>query len=113
MRSERGAVLAQVLIFAVTAGLLCASILSARLQPALLSARGSDRVRDDLAAQGAVNRVTGVWTRLGVCASDTSAGVSCGGSGCECNCGVTVAGETTIVTSTTAGGACALTAARQ
>jgi hypothetical protein len=116
MRSERGSILAQVLVTTVVASLLCASILRARLQPALTTAGAVDRVRDDLGAQAAVNRVTEVWTRMGVCRTDGGAGVRCSGSGCDCSCvldsaeaGVPAA----IVTSVPAGGACRLTATRQ
>lgn len=78
--------LAQVLVLAVVASLLCAALLRARLQPALNTARVRDRVADDLAAQGAVNRVVEVWSRAGACGSDGALGVQCAGSGCGCTC---------------------------
>ncbi|MFI5344811.1 MAG: hypothetical protein ACHQ51_00405 [Elusimicrobiota bacterium] len=116
MTGERGSILAQVLITSAIASLLCASILRARLQPALTVAGAVDRVRDDLAAQAAVNRVTEVWTRLGVCKTDGDAGVRCSGSGCDCSCVLDPAergAAAGTVTSVSSGGACRLTAARQ
>lgn len=113
MKGRRGAVLLQVLVFGVLAALTCSTILAARLQPALLSARADERVRDDLAGQGAVNRVTGAWTRLGVCESDAAAGVSCRGTGCRCSCEVEGPGWTARVVAAPSEGACSLTATRR
>jgi len=118
MRGERGSILAQVLITTAIASLMCASILRSRLQPALVTAGAVDRVRDDLAAQAAVNRVTETWTRLGACASDLSAGVRCGGAGCDCSCELSpaqpdAAGASVTSTSSSSGGACLLKAVRQ
>lgn len=113
MRSRRGAVLLQVLVFGAMAALACSTILAARLQPALLSARADDRLRDDLAEQGAINRVTGAWLRRGVCASEPSAGVSCRGTNCRCSCEVDGPGWTTRVAAEPSEGACSLTATRR
>ncbi|MBI3564817.1 MAG: hypothetical protein HY079_06445 [Elusimicrobia bacterium] len=113
MRGERGAVLAQVLIMSVVAGLLCAAILRARLQPALTTARLQSRVADDLAASGAVNRVVEVWARKGVCGSDGDAGVACAGLGCRCECVVrpfAESGRSVRVAAAASGRACALSA---
>lgn len=117
MRGERGAVLAQVLVLAVVACLLCASLLRARMQPALDVARVRDRLADDLAAQGAINRVEEVWTRVGVCASDGLAGVECFGSGAACDCACNVrpfanGAPAARVVSAPLGGSCSLTATR-
>lgn len=112
MSGERGSILAQVLITTAIASLLCVSILRARLQPALTTAAAVDRVRDDLSEQAAVNRVTEVWTRLGVCATDGEAGVRCRGSGCDCACDLDPAepgAAGAVVASASAGGACRLT----
>lgn len=113
MSGRRGAVLLQVLVFGAMAALACSTILAARLQPALLSARADERVRDDLAEQGAINRVTGSWTRLGVCESEPAAGVSCRGAGCRCSCEVEGPGWTARVAAAPSEGACALTATRR
>lgn len=102
----------QVLIVGAMAALTCSTILAARLQPALLSARADDRVRDDLAEQGAINRVTDSWNRLGICASEDAAGVRCAGAGCGCSCEVTGPGWTARVRSEKSGGFCSLTAER-
>lgn len=119
-RSERGSVLAQVLMLAVVASLMCASILRARFQPALTTARVVDRLADDLAAQGAINRVNEVWVRNGACSSDGILGVSCsatvGGGPCGCSClalPFATGGPVVSVVSTGNGGACTLAAARQ
>ncbi len=117
MRGERGAVLAQVLMLAVVASLLCASILRARLQPALTTSRVVARVSDDLAAQGAVNRITEVWVRRGTCQTDATNGVYCNrpvsAGPCDCTCAVDpFSGKTPVVTvvSTPFGRACSLAA---
>jgi hypothetical protein len=112
--NERGSVLAQVLVFSAVAGLMCATILHARLQPALSSARAVDRVRGDLAAQATVNRVTAVWSRLGSCSSDSREGVSCVGQGCDCRCAVSTGGLVIgELVSAAQGGACRLDAAER
>jgi hypothetical protein len=113
MRNRRGSVLLEVLMMAVVASIMCATILRARLQPALTAASGIERVSSGLAAQAAVNRVSEVWGRLGVCASDVKAEVYCSGMGCACSCLVSPgapAGSKVIVKSSPSGGACALTA---
>lgn len=113
MRGERGAVLAQVLMMAVVASVLCAGILRARMQPALTTERVRARVADDLSAQGALNRVTEVWVRKGVCGSDAAAGVACVGLGCRCSCLVrpfTDSARAVTVTARASGRACALSA---
>lgn len=104
--SERGSALMQVLVTAVVAGLICASILRARLQPALAAANAIQHVQNDAAEQGALNRVQQVWMSGGSCSSDASAGVSCSGFGCSCTCAVAGLGT---VTAASSGGACALT----
>lgn len=109
--NRRGSVIAQVLVFAAVAGLMCATILHARLQPALVAARAVDRVREDLVAEGTVNRVTAVWSRLGTCASAPAEGVSCTGTGCDCRCSVSAGGDVVGgVVSEPQGGACRFTA---
>jgi hypothetical protein len=122
MRSARGAVMLQVILVTVVATLMCAALLRARFQPALTAASDVDRVANGLEAQAAVNRVTEVWARLGVCGSDPLAGVACAGMGCACNCVVTTDGgggeergarSAVGVASSPSGGACALTAASQ
>jgi hypothetical protein len=109
--SARGSALLQVLVMTAVAGLICASILSARLQPALAGANAVGRVADDLAQQAAINRVTEVWARAGRCASDASAGVDCGASVGSCRCTCAVAGGVTV-TSVANGEACAIAASR-
>ena len=118
MKDARGSILAQVLIMTAVASLMCASILRSRLQPALVTAGAVDRVRDDLAAQAAVNRVNEVWSRLGSCATDADAGVRCGGSGCDCVCTIApaqadAAAATVTSSASPPGGVCLLTAVRQ
>jgi hypothetical protein len=119
-KGERGSVLAQVLMLAVVASLMCATILRARFQPALATARVVDRVSDDLAAQGAINRINEVWVRTGPCSSDGVLGVSCsatvGGGPCGCSClalPFATGGPVVSVVSTGSGAACTLAAARQ
>lgn len=91
--NERGSVLGQVLVLAAVAGLMCATMLRARLQPALTAARATDRVQGDLLAQAAVNRVTAVWSYTGTCGSSPKDGVTCVGEGCDCRCRVASAGD--------------------
>lgn len=104
--NERGSALMQVLVVAVVAGLICANILHARLQPALAAANAISRVENDAVEQAALNRVQQVWMAGGSCASDAAAGVSCTGSGCSCSCAVAGLGT---VAAAPSGGACALT----
>ena len=104
--NERGSALLQVLITAVVAGLICASIMRARLQPALTVANAVTRVQNDAVEQAALNRVQQVWMAGGACASDATAAVLCSGSGCSCRCAVAGLGT---VTAAPNGGACALT----
>ena len=106
--NARGSALMQVLVVAVVAGLICASILRARLQPALAAAKAIQRVSDDAVEQAALNRVQQVWMAAGSCASDAAAGVVCSGAGCSCTC--TVAGLASV-TAVPSGGACTLTVA--
>jgi hypothetical protein len=117
MRGERGAVLLQVLVMAMVASLMCATILRATFQPALTAAAGVERISSGLGAQAGVNRVNEVWARLGVCTSDPTAGVQClargSASSCACSCSVlptASGGPAATVTSSPSGGACALTA---
>jgi hypothetical protein len=113
MRNERGSILLPVLLMAVVAAVMCAAVLRAGFQPALTSVSGVERVSSGLAAQAAVNRVTEVWARLDVCASDVAAGVNCSGTGCTCACSVLPAepgGAAATVSSSPSGSACALTA---
>lgn len=102
---ERGTVLLQVLVIAIVAGVICAAILRSRMQPALAAAQAVQRVENDAAEQGALNRVQQVWMAAGSCSSDAAAGVSCSGSGCSCTC--TVMGLGTV-TARASGGACNL-----
>lgn len=104
--NDRGSALALALITTAVAGLLCASIMQARLQPALTAANAVQRVENDAAEQGALNRVRQVWMAGGSCASDAAAGVACSGSGCSCTCAVAGLGR---VSAAPSGGACALT----
>jgi hypothetical protein len=105
--NRRGAVLLQVLVTAVIAGLICASIMRARLQPAMTVANSVQRVENDAAEQGALNRVEQAWMAAGSsCASDNAAGVTCRGAGCSCTCSVAGLGT---VSAAPSGGACALT----
>jgi len=104
--SERGSALLQVLIVSAVAGLICASILRARLQPALAAAQMVQRGESDAAEQGALNRIQQVWMAGGSCASDAAAGVACSGGGCSCSCEVAGLGT---VTAAPSGGACTLT----
>lgn len=106
LSSERGSILAQVLVAVVFMAFLSASILRARLQPAMTVAAGVSRAGEDLAARAALARVTESWTRLGSCASDASAGIICTGSGCNCTCTV----GAVAVTAVASGGACVLKA---
>lgn len=110
--NKRGSVLLEVLMMSVVASIMCAAILRSRLQPALTAASGVERVSSGLAAQAAINRVSEVWGRLGVCSSDVNAAVYCSGIGCGCSCLVSPAapGSKAIVKSSPSGGACALTA---
>ena len=103
--SARGSALLQVLVLVVVAGLICASIMRARLQPALAAANAVQRVADDAAEQGALERVRQVWMAGGSCSSAAAAGVSCSGAGCSCSCTVAGLGR---VSAAPSGGACAL-----
>jgi Tfp pilus assembly protein PilX len=105
--NNRGAVLVYVLIATVISAIICTTILSTRLQPALTAANAVLRVQNDVSAQAALNRVQQVWMAGGSCASDSSAGVSCSGTGCNCTCAV--AGLGTVIALPTSGGACSLT----
>lgn len=107
MRGERGSVLLHVLVVAALAGVICATILHSRYQPAITAANAVNAVTGDLSAQSAINRVNEVWIRNGTCSSDATVGVGCSGSGCSCTC--TVTGAATV-TSVANGGACSLTA---
>jgi len=105
--NRRGSALMQVLVLAAVAGLICASVMRARLQPALAAANAVSRVENDASEQAALNRVQQVWMANGSCTSDAAAGVSCGGgSGCSCTCAVSGLGT---VTAAANGGACTLT----
>jgi hypothetical protein len=104
--SERGSALLQLLVAAAVAGVICASIMRARLQPAMTVANAIQLVENDAAEQAALNRVQQVWMAQGSCASDATAGVGCSGSGCSCTCAVAGLGT---VTAAPSGGACALT----
>jgi hypothetical protein len=105
--NRRGSVLLQVLVASVVGGLICASIMRARLQPAMTVANAVLRVQNDVGEQGALNRVQQVWMAADAsCTSDPAAGVSCRGSGCSCTCAVAGLGT---VTAAPSGGACALT----
>jgi hypothetical protein len=104
--NECGSALLQILIMAVVASLICASIIRTRLQPALTAAHSLQRVENDVGTQGALSRVQQVWMAGGPCSSDSTAGVSCTGSGCSCSC--TVAGLATV-TAAQSGGVCSLT----
>jgi hypothetical protein len=117
MRSERGSILAQVLILTAVASLMCASILRARFQPALTSSRAVERVQDDLTAQAAVNRVTASWIRGGSCATDPRAGILCWGKvPCDCSCEVSsldTRKKMARVTAKMSAGVCRLTASSE
>jgi hypothetical protein len=105
-RGRRGGALLEVLLLAVVAAFLCASVLRARLEPALTAAGQVERLKDDLAGEGALARVRQVWAEGGTCSSSPAAGVSCAGGGCDCVCTVAGLGK---VASVGDGGACALT----
>lgn len=109
---RRGSALLQVMIAALVAGLICATVMRVRLQPAMAAAQAVRRVQDDGAGQGAINRVIQVWMQTGSCSSDTAAGVDCGGgSGCTCTCMVAALGNVVVTSQPGAGGACALSVA--
>lgn len=103
-RERRGSVLAQVLVLAVVGALIAASIIKARLQPAMAVTLAGQSLKDDLSAQSAVNRLQEVWSRLGTCSSDAAAGVLCSGAGCSCTCELGAAS----VTATPRDGTCVL-----
>jgi len=91
--AKRGSILVQVLVGVMLLAAAAVSVLRIRIQPALASARGVARIGEDLSARAAINRVNESWARLGVCSSDSAAGISCTGSGNNCSCkvgGVTV-----------------------
>jgi len=90
---KRGSVLVQVLVGVMLVAGMAVAVLRIRIQPALVSARGVARIGEDLEARAAINRINESWSRLGVCSSDSTAGISCSGSGRNCSCkvgGVTV-----------------------
>jgi hypothetical protein len=107
MTNERGSVLVQVLVTMTFMAIIASSVLRMRMQPAISAANNVARVSEDLAARTALNRVNESWARLGACASDVAAGLSCSGAGCSCSCAV----GSVIVTATPQGGACALSVA--
>jgi len=107
VRSERGSVLAQVLVTMIFMSIISVAVLRARLQPALTAANSVARVKDDLSARSALNRLTESWGALGSCATDAAAGVACSGSGCACSCTV----NSVVITSVPQGNACALSVA--
>jgi hypothetical protein len=113
--NERGSVILFVLVGALVAAIICASIVRTRLGPAVTAANAIQRVQNDAAAQAALNRVTQVWMSGGSCASNMSPGgpgVACAGAGCACACTVTDLTSGAVlgtVTSAPNGGACALT----
>ena len=116
--NERGSALLQVLVTAVVAALICASIIRTRMQPALTAANAIQRVSDDAAEQGSINRVHQVWLAADRCSSDTTLpplgpGVSCVPSAAlpTCSCVCSVAGLGTVTSQPQAGGGCALTVA--
>ena len=111
--NERGSALLQVLITAIVAAIICASIIRTRLQPALTAAGAVQRVQNDASEQAALNRVSQVWMAGGSCSSDATAGVSCAGAGCACACKVTAASGAILgtVTAVPSGGACTLSVA--
>lgn len=102
--SPRGSVLVQVLLTTALMAVISVSVVRMRLQPAINAAGAVSRVGADLAARSALNRLNESWSRLGSCASDAPAGISCSGGGCSCTC---VIGSVTV-TATPQGGACAL-----
>lgn len=104
MSSPRGSVMIQVLVTALFIAIIATSIVRMRLQPATNAANSVARATEDFGERAALNRLQEVWIRLGSCASDASAGVSCSGSGCSCACTV----GSVSVTATPQGGACAL-----
>lgn len=106
MKERRGTALPLVLIVCATAGLLCASLMRARLQATLTAAGTTRRIQDGLAEQAALNRVQQAWMASGSCTSNAAAGISCRGSGCRCACTVTGLAQ---VTSVPRAGACVLT----
>ena len=103
--NQRGSALMHVLLVTMVVGLICASIMRARLQPALAAANMVEHIQSSAADEAALNRVTQVWMSGGSCSSDATAGVSCSGSGCSCRCTVTGLGS---VTAAVSGGACSL-----
>lgn len=107
MTDGRGSVLVQVLVTTVFMAIISASVLRMRMQPAIGAANNVSRVSEDLAVRTALNRINESWSRLGTCASDAAAGLSCSGAGCNCRCTV----GAVVVTVTPQGGACALSAA--
>lgn len=101
---RRGSVLVQVLLTTALMAIISVSVLRMRLQPAIDTANTVSRVGEDLAARSALNRLTESWSRLGSCASDAAAGLSCAGTGCSCTCTV----GSVAITAAPQGGACAL-----
>jgi len=85
---KRGSILVQVLVGVMLIAAAAISVLRIRIQPALVSARAVARQEEALSANAAINRINESWSRLGVCASDARAGISCTGSGGSCTCAV-------------------------
>jgi hypothetical protein len=106
MNKERGSVLLQVLVMATLTGIICATVLRARFQPALTAQSAVSGVSNDLSAQTSLNRVNEVWARSGSCSSDANMGVACSGSGCSCVC--TVSGAADVISAPN-GNYCAMT----
>ena len=105
--SERGSVLAEVLIAMLFMAIVSAAVMRARLQPVMNAAASVARVNEELAARTALNRVAESWTVLESCAMDAAADISCAGFGCNCRCLV----GSVVVTVVPQGGACALSVA--
>lgn len=90
-RSERGVVLAQVLITTVILGYIAAMILRMVLQPAMVAANATQSASDAKKAEAAINRVQAAWIDGGdVCKSNAGLGVLCYSASCGCTCKVTL-----------------------
>lgn len=87
MKSERGSVLAYVMILTVLLGYIAALTLNARLQASQGTSNAVRRTAEDLGVQSAANTVAAAWALAGsACASSVDLGVSCAGAGCNCDC---------------------------
>lgn len=92
VKSQRGVVLAQVLIMTLVLGYIAAMILRMVLQPAMTASNTANATEDTKQAEAALNRVQAAWIEAGaVCQNNAALGInSCSSASCGCTCQVTV-----------------------